>query len=306
MTATPAVSIVLPVYNGERYLAQAIESCLSQTFSDWELIVVDDASTDGTPAIIADFCARDARVRSVRHETNRKLPGALNTGFALANGEFLTWTSDDNRYRPRALETMVEFLGRRPEVDTVYTDYTAIDDDGAVTGRVEVPDPVYLVRENVIGPCFLYRRSVHEGVGRYDEELFLVEDYDFWLRTGARFQMVPLHQDLYLYRRHQSSLTNMYRQRVLVNREATLRKNLPRLSWIPADAAVAGWLLVAVMARRRGAYADCLSAIFRALGRSPVPALALIARMLLRGADGPKLINGLAFGGRNDVTKEPA
>lgn len=307
MTATPTVTIVLPTYNGECYLAQAIESCLSQTLSDWELIVVDDASTDGTPEIIAGFCARDARIRSVRHQVNRKLPGALNTGFALAKGNLLTWTSDDNSYRPSALQTMLEFLGHHPEVDAVYTDYTVIDDCDTVTEQIRVLDPVYLVRENVAGPCFLYRRTVHECVGSYDEELFLVEDYDFWLRVAARFHMMPLHQDLYLYRRHQSSLSNLYRQRVLENRETTIRNNLPRLGWVPADATVAGWLLVAVMARRRGAYSACLSGIWQALRISPVLALTLIVRMLLGGINGPKVIGRLEFDtSRSDIPKVSA
>src|SRR5262245_61923913 len=95
----PSVSIVLPTYNGSRFLAESIQSCLDQTYPDFELIIVDDCSTDVTPAIIAEFSARDSRVHTVRHEKNKKLPGALNTGMALSRGRFLTWTSDDNLYR---------------------------------------------------------------------------------------------------------------------------------------------------------------------------------------------------------------
>ncbi len=80
--SSPLISIVLPVHNGSQYLAESIQSCLDQTMADWELVVVDDASTDLTPDIVAKFAAADARIRCVRHQINRRLPAALNTGFA--------------------------------------------------------------------------------------------------------------------------------------------------------------------------------------------------------------------------------
>src|SRR5688572_20908989 len=101
------VSIVLPTFNGSRYLAESIESCLAQTYRAWELIIVDDCSTDETPSIIKSFEARDSRIRSIRNQKNLKLPGSLNAGFAEAKGALFTWTSDDNLYRPNALEVMV-------------------------------------------------------------------------------------------------------------------------------------------------------------------------------------------------------
>src|SRR5215468_4846876 len=103
MSAAPLVSVVLPTYNGSRYLRGAVESVLAQTLADFELIVVDDCSTDATPALVAELAARDPRIIAVRHEANRKLPGALNTGFARARGRYFTWTSDDNLYAPAAL-----------------------------------------------------------------------------------------------------------------------------------------------------------------------------------------------------------
>src|SRR5687768_16352258 len=109
MKPGPLVSIVLPTYNGCRYLCESIDSCRKQTYPHWELILVDDCSTDDTPRIMAEAVRSDARIRSVRHETNKKLPSGLNTGFRLAKGDYLTWTSDDNCYRPEALAEMVAF-----------------------------------------------------------------------------------------------------------------------------------------------------------------------------------------------------
>ena len=110
MNKKPLVSIVLPTYNGYRFLEKSICSILNQSHSNWELIIVDDASTDESPEIIDKYVLADKRIRSIRHETNRKIPAALNTGFTQAEGVYLTWTSDDNCYKPDALVNMVDYL----------------------------------------------------------------------------------------------------------------------------------------------------------------------------------------------------
>jgi glycosyltransferase involved in cell wall biosynthesis len=216
----PLVSIVLPTYNGSRYIREAIESCLSQTFPDFELIVVDDCSTDATPEIVREYVGRDRRVRYIRHEINRKLPGGLNTGFAAARGGFLTWTSDDNLYRPQFLERMVATLQAHPEAGLVYSSLMAIDENGIPWKRVDPEPPPHLLLRNCVLASFLYRRAVRDAVGAYDPAMFLCEDYDYWLRIYARFPIVPLCEDLYLYRDHSGALTTQHpRARV----EAVLR-----------------------------------------------------------------------------------
>ena len=119
----PLVSIILPVYNGQKYLRQAMASCLGQTYKNIELIVVDDCSTDSTPEIVRSFT--DSRVRYIRNEQNQRLPRSLNIGFAQARGEFFTWTSDDNYYRPEAIGRMVEYL-QTHQADFVYCDLFVI------------------------------------------------------------------------------------------------------------------------------------------------------------------------------------
>src|SRR5438034_11794938 len=101
------ITIVLPTHNGAKYLRESIESCLGQTYHNLELVVVDDASSDATPDVIAEYS--DPRLISVRHGQNRGLPEALNTGFAHSRGHYLTWTSDDNRYAPEARAEMAAF-----------------------------------------------------------------------------------------------------------------------------------------------------------------------------------------------------
>lgn len=97
------VSIILPVYNGERYLEQSIRSVLNQTYTDLELVIVNDCSTDYTETIIMKFVNEDKRVKYIRNDENMKLPGSLNVGFSHATGEYYTWTSDDNMYQEQAV-----------------------------------------------------------------------------------------------------------------------------------------------------------------------------------------------------------
>lgn len=251
-TAT-LVSIVLPVYNGARYLAESIQSCLDQTYANWELIIVDDASTDDTPAIIAGFAARDSRVRSLRHETNKRLPATLNDGFAQARGAYLTWTSDDNRYRSEALATLVRALDAKPDAAFVYAGYDVIDDDGRYVQTNHAQPPARFIQGYDAVPCFLYRRAVYEELGGYADDLFLAEDYEYWLRMYAtRHTMLPLPDTLYEYRRHARSLTDEYRGRTFAAAERALLRNLPRLAWAGRSARGAAYLHLASLATWQG------------------------------------------------------
>lgn len=105
----PLVSIVLPTYNGEEYISRAIQSIINQTYTNWELIIVNDCSTDSTLEIINNFSKQDSRIKIINNDKNMKLPASLNRGFKEANGEYYTWTSDDNEYYPEAIEKMVNF-----------------------------------------------------------------------------------------------------------------------------------------------------------------------------------------------------
>ena len=103
----PKVSIVLPTYNGSAFITEAIDSILNQTFSDFELIIVNDCSTDNTFQLCKDYAQKDKRIKLISNSTNLKLPASLNVGFSYATGEYFTWTSDDNYYKDNAIEKMV-------------------------------------------------------------------------------------------------------------------------------------------------------------------------------------------------------
>jgi hypothetical protein len=208
--ADPAVlvSVVLPVYNGARYLAHALETCLEQTHARLELIVVDDASTDATPEIIASFARADARLVALRNPENLRLPGALNVGFARARGALLTWTSHDNFLHPAALEVLARYLQSWPDVDFVYSDYTRIMPDGRA--YVQPTYPPWRFRDwNVVGAYFLFRRAVWDVTGEFRRQLEFVEDYDYWVRAAKRFRLMRLHEPgYYHYREHDESMSS--------------------------------------------------------------------------------------------------
>jgi len=205
----PAISIVLPTYNGSKYIATSIESCLYQTFKDFELIIVNDCSTDNTAEIIQTFAATDNRVRVIHNSFNKKLPLSLNEGFDVATGKYHTWTSDDNYYAPNALEILFEILEKNKTIDFVYTDYTIINNNNKVTGKRTFGD----INEKFFqgcSACFLYNEKVYKANNGYNAAAFLIEDYDFFLRAFIQFNVFYVNRyDLYYYREHEMSLTSL-------------------------------------------------------------------------------------------------
>lgn len=198
----------MPIYNGEKYLDGAIQSVLGQDLGDWELICVNDASTDRSDAIIARYAEADPRVRHLSNGRNLGLPASLNRGFAEARGALHSWTSDDNLLRPDMIARLVAELEAKPEVDLVYAGYSVIDESDNVMRYVSPRPMADRWFCNPVGAAFLYRRHVTEVLGGYNEQLFGAEDYDYWMRAARQFQMVPVEADLYLYRRHSGSLTD--------------------------------------------------------------------------------------------------
>ena len=280
MSVPPRVSIVLPVFDGERFLPEALASCRSQTFEDWELILVDDASTDRTVEIAQRAARDDGRIRVLRHARNRRLPAALNTGFDAARGELLTWTSDDNRFLPRALEEMIGFLDAQPEVGLVYTDYRLIDPEGRTVGHRRVGPPARLAVGCAVGACFLYRRRVAEAVGPWSEGFFLAEDYEYWLRAAKVTELAPLHRELYEYRVHPECLGARRSREVFA---ATHRAKLRHLSELPGlDRRQRGraYLHVARDALQLGHPWRGLAWAARALVASPRAAASFVAERL--------------------------
>lgn len=195
----PTVSIVLPCYNGVGHLAQSIESVLAQTFTDWELILVNDCSKDNSLEIMQQYAAKDSRISIINNERNLKLPASLNRGFQEAKGKYLTWTSHDNRMGETMLEEFVNYMDAHPDKGLVTSCYAAFSlKTGEQLYEVRHPDPqLYLPLYNCVCYAFMYRREVLETVGGYDTTLFLVEDYDYWVRIWLKYPIGKVYKVLY-------------------------------------------------------------------------------------------------------------
>ncbi len=212
MMLQPAISIVLPTYNGSKYIRTSIESCLNQTFTDFELIIVNDCSTDNTASIIEEYAAKDSRIIIIHNAFNKKLPLSLNTGFDIAKGKYHTWTSDDNYFAPNALETLFNILEQENSIDFIYTDYTIINDAGEIAGKRTFGD----INKNFTNfqgssACFLYKAEVYKANNGFNPSAFLIEDYDFFVRAFLQFKVCYINRyDLYYYREHAASLTSAH------------------------------------------------------------------------------------------------
>jgi len=227
----PLVSIVLPTLNGSRYIAQSIQSCLRQTYSHLEMIVVDGGSTDDTLAIVRSF--QDDRLRIIaRPANNGRLPGALNCGFAAARGELLTWTQDDDYYAPEAVAVMVQALQAEPEVGFVYAGFWFIDAEGQVLRPADLGEPEDLRQRNAVGHCFLYRRAVAERVGEYDRAFVMAEDMQYWVRVYRVTRMRYLPAGYFYHRLHSANLTGRdYGRFASLYAAARARRQVLRIPW---------------------------------------------------------------------------
>ncbi|TLD82019.1 glycosyltransferase family 2 protein [Helicobacter sp. MIT 05-5293] len=223
------VSVVLPTYNGEKWLAQSIESVLNQTYKNLELIIVNDCSSDNTPTIIESFAKVDSRVKIIHNATNQKLPKSLNIGFDVARGDYYTWTSDDNYYELNAIEEMVSYLEKNTHKILVCSDYMRIFTEEGKTKRTLVSEKIEdIISYDCIGACFLYRAEIAKALGGYSEEKFKVEDYDYFLKMGLKGEFGTIHQILYTYRSHKDSLSGTQaKNEVAIKTEQLLREYLP-------------------------------------------------------------------------------
>lgn len=228
------VSIVLPSYNGERFIRESIESVIAQDYDNWELIIIDDCSSDSTPEICEEYVRRDSRISYHRNEQNLKLPASLNRGFSFATGDYLTWTSDDNYFRHDAIGLMARALDDDAAVDVIYCDINCVDENGNALNLPKITTSKhFLPIINVVRACFMYRKCVHEKLEGYDETLFLVEDYDFWLRSYRYFNLRYIDEAPYYYRFHERSLSKTKELDIRRLTKKILRRELEHESRLP-------------------------------------------------------------------------
>lgn len=201
----PAVSIILPVFNGQESLASALDSLISQTFRDFELIVIDDGSTDQSQAVLRAYGERDGRVK-LYSQANEGLARTLNRGIQLAQGSYFARMDADDISCPERLARQVAFLDTHPEIGVVGTWVKTIGDGVEEVWRYPVRDDgirsQLLFNSSLAHPTVVLRQAVLAAVGGYNGHCTVAEDYELWSRLAAYTQFANLPQVLLLYRRH--------------------------------------------------------------------------------------------------------
>jgi len=199
MLTSPAVTVIIPTYNRRDILPRAVFSVVAQTFRDWELIIVDDASTDDTERVVDGF--RDVRIRYIRHEKNRGQSAAQNTGIAGAGGSLVSFLDSDDEWFPGKLASDValfRFAGER--IGLVYTGKMLVDGQGRIV-KVRIPKVEGRVYEKLlawdfIGTCsrVIVRKSIVDAVGGFDEGLTNCQDWDMWIRVSKLTEVGCIRQ----------------------------------------------------------------------------------------------------------------
>lgn len=220
MSESVKTTLVVTAHNYGRFLLQCVESVLAQTANDWELIVVDDGSTDDTPAILAGY-ARDPRV-SVQRLEGGGLAAAVNHGIRQARGAYIMRLDADDFLEPHAVALLSAYLDRHPDVGLVYPDHFTVNEEGVFLGYTRVLDfgkgGRGMGRLPLPGGS-LCRKACYETVGGYDETLRYQEDYEFWLRLTRCYAVAALHLPLLSYRQHAQSMSRNVASRAAARRQ---------------------------------------------------------------------------------------
>ena len=234
----PVLSVITPCYNNSAFLAKTIESVQAQSFTDWEMIVVDDCSADSSYDIACAFAQSDPRIRAFRLERNRGSSAARNHGLRHSSGQYVTFIDGDDIVLPEKFERQIAFMRRHGHAIT-FTNYRRMTPDETQTG-ILIRNPAridydYLLKHTAMGTLTPVYDRTQTGDFYFDETLSARMDYAFWLDVLARgHSAYRLDEDLARYRRgHKSLSSNLFKGARLVWRVLKHRQKLsrPRAAW---------------------------------------------------------------------------
>ena len=258
MIAVVKVTVLVPVFNRERFVVEAIESVLGQDFGDFELIVVDDGSTDRTADVLRGYAERDARIRIVTNESNEGIPRALNRGLEHARGEYIARLDSDDLMMPRRLAAQVDVLDNEKDVVLVSTAYDTMDEHGAYLGTYDETLPGDVIRYllgfyNIIGGhsqvMFRNDRAI-----RYSPDFVASEDYELWVRLSARGRIVTLPLIGMKKRQHENDSLKRYGRQKHANWTSIMRGALePMVQHAVTDAEIDALITIWRHDGKRGA-----------------------------------------------------
>lgn len=209
----------MPVYNTEKYVAEAIESILSQTFTDFEFIIVDDGSTDCTPEILDNYSKSDTRIRVIHNPVNRGPAACRNIGINNSHGDYIALMDADDISQPERLVTQAAYLDDHLNNYVVGCSVLKIDQTGKSTGLWKLPNRDKVIRWHILfrssrifcNPTLMLRREVFDRIGYFNESIYSHDDLELWTRffDHQKLQLTNLSQKLLHYRVHQNSITRV-------------------------------------------------------------------------------------------------
>ena len=204
----PRISVLMPAYNSEQYIAEAIESILNQTFTDFEFIIINDGSTDNTAKIVKEYAKKDKRIKFIDNEQNQGFIATLNQCLDIATGKYVAKMDSDDISLPDRFSAQVEFLDSNPDYGMCGAGYETFG-----VKRYTVLNPEYVGVLDFLRGCittiFMARRDIIEQNHlRFNKEYFAAEDYDFYVRFVRVSKIYNIQRVLYKYRLHQSSASH--------------------------------------------------------------------------------------------------
>ena len=216
MYKKPTVSVIIPTYNRAYLVGRAIQSVLNQTYQDFELITVDDASTDNTENLIKEFQQKDKRIIYLKHEQNEGGPAARNTGIKVSRGKYIAFLDSDDEWFPEKLEKQARYIIDKPSIIAlVYTGFLRIKEDLKKTSKEIIPRKKgWIFRDLLLKYCIgptssiMVRKSSLEDVGFFDENLPSCHDWDLWLRISKKYKIDFLEEVLVKYYINKVSITS--------------------------------------------------------------------------------------------------
>jgi glycosyltransferase involved in cell wall biosynthesis len=209
----PLVSVVMPAYNVEKYIGEAIESILNQTFKDFEFIILDDCSKDKTLELINKYADMDSRIVVMRNDENLKLARTLNKGFAAAQGKYVARMDADDCSLPERLAKQVDYLEQNPKVGVLGGYMLIMNQDGIIKGKRKYHATDENIRKHLFRyspfchPAIMIRKDIFDKTQGYIHEYNPAEDYDLYFQLGKFCQFANLKEELIKYRVVENSMT---------------------------------------------------------------------------------------------------
>jgi glycosyltransferase involved in cell wall biosynthesis len=208
---TPKVSVIMPVYNGAKYLKEAIESVLAQTYTFFEFVIINDGSNDDSENVIKSFM--DERIKYVKNE-HMGLIDSLNLGIKKSTGEFIARFDADDICEPNRLEEQIKFFKNNPEKMLVGSWATVINEDGIKTGELKYPPLDWqkikkysLLHNPLIHPTVMFKKALIDAAGDYNKKFKHIEDYELWTRIIYKYPCANISLPLIKYRVHNNQIT---------------------------------------------------------------------------------------------------